>query len=438
MYGTCSARILFLLLVIMTLSSSRRGVTCLLILKGLGRNSCCLCTTVSTRRNIGGYATNTDESYKESPIYKKNLEVCDFFQSVTFEVSRSILLEIVRGGSNGFEGARENYPLLKIKYSVNDYRTDTMFGTLFLNQSDESKIYGTSPSSKGNYQKSRQRSFALQVAYIGESFSGWQIQRQVMNDGDKQLPSVQGTLLSILDPLLRSNNEMMHKQSKPIDIRCAGRTDAGVSAIGQVCRVRTYLGTNEITAESIQSAINNLSSEKTGNKNTLKCLKVEEVDKSFHPTFCATKRAYVYMIDSYNLNTPSGVSWNDFHVEMLDLLLRELEGKSLDYFGLSYGKVKTETTVCHLERSRATMVSYNSADKSKPQHAICIELIGDRFLRRMVRILVATALREVLFASEPNNLQGDELIKIVNQKDRTMSALPAPSDGLIFVASAFK
>ena len=28
--------------------------------------------------------------------------------------------------------------------------------------------------------------------------------------------------------------------NKPIEIKVAGRTDKGVSAIGQVCRVRTY------------------------------------------------------------------------------------------------------------------------------------------------------------------------------------------------------
>jgi hypothetical protein len=123
-------------------------------------------------------------------------------------------------------------------------------------------------------------------------------------------------------------------------------------------------------------------------------------------------------------------------------MLRELEGKELDYFALSHGKVVTETTLCRLYRSRASIVEltgdndcYGIASYKHKQQALCFELVGNRFLRRMVRLLVGTALRE---AHRGGHDGDDALLKILLTKDRRMRSRAAPPDGLIFVGAEFE
>jgi tRNA U38,U39,U40 pseudouridine synthase TruA len=73
-------------------------------------------------------------------------------------------------------------------------------------------------------------------------------------------------------------------------------------------------------------------------------------------------------------------------------------------------------------------------------------LVGNRFLRRMIRILVATALREALLMSllqqqddvDNDNNTKNRLVEILKSKDRRQAARPAPPQGLIFVGAVFQ
>ena len=232
--------------------------------------------------------------------------------------------------------------------------------------------------------------------------------------------------------------------------RSCGRTDAGVSAIGQYCRVRTVHPEEIVGPNTIQNAINQASTDVDDGKGpSLLCTNVEKVDKKFHPTFDASCRAYLYLIDAEPILNlvkrfhcvDSSITIDDI-VSHLDGMLSQLQGKELDYFALSFGKVKTSTTLCTMFRSRAYLVETRDG-----QEAIGIELVGDRFLRRMVRIMVATSIREVMKIFENDAYKGENdneaekenlrLIKLINGLDRMPSAKPAASDGLIFVEALF-
>jgi tRNA U38,U39,U40 pseudouridine synthase TruA len=137
-------------------------------------------------------------------------------------------------------------------------------------------------------------------------------------------------------------------------------------------------------------------------------------------------------------------------VNCLNDLLQPLQGRALDYVGMSYGKVKTETTVCTLHHARAvhlvetstTSRRHNDNDNgSSSNTAIAIELTGDRFLRRMVRILVATAM--VLAVDDGASVASDNsdddnrgrLLQLVQAQDRKLTAKAAPPMGLVFVGA---
>lgn len=86
----------------------------------------------------------------------------------------------------------------------------------------------------------------------------------------------------------------------------------------------------------------------------------------------------------------------------------------------------------------------------RSNQALCFELVGDRFLRRMVRILVATVLREfmdgfvgsdVLSVMDVDGF-GDKmkgrLLYLIQTCEREDTAKAAPSDGLFFVGATFR
>jgi len=216
---------------------------------------------------------------------------------------------------------------------------------------------------------------------------------------------VQSTLEGLLQPLNGDDAD------SKIDIRVCGRTDAGVSALGQVCRVRMH---RHVTRGMIQKHPNEATE-------SLLCVHVQHVSYRFHPTFGCTLRAYAYILDPGMLTIEQ--------VASLNKLLSELENQELDYISMSYGKVKTQSTCCTLLLARASLVGASTGDDG----AVCIiRLVGDRFLRRMVRILVATAIREVVARRHQSSLKS-----ILQTKNRTLAARPAPPDGLLFVAAAF-
>ncbi|KAL7465806.1 hypothetical protein ACHAXS_006126 [Conticribra weissflogii] len=362
-------------------------------------------------------------------------------------------------------------------------------------------------TSKTKDLKRRRLNLKLTLAYSGPDFCGWEDQRHDLyrNNGEKSttsrkyggpsseiskseaLPSVQGTLVDILDPILgviptnEAEKRKMKSNGKPIEIQVAGRTDAGVSAISQVCRIRTWRKDFErfaasdsdfnidddvgFSEEHVKSFIKNMVNKEVsklqlhGDGRRLRLRNVECMGDDFHPTFGAICRAYAYLIDLEDIEegqsnnheaapSSTGPKISKHLVPKLDKLLRSLEGRELDYIALSYGKVKTQTTLCTLFRARAGIVEWNSdvQAESPSRQAVCIELVGDRFLRRMVRILVSTALREATgFDARGIDKSCDDrgnshnaLLDILMTKDRRFRARAAPPDGLIFVGAEYE
>lgn len=297
-------------------------------------------------------------------------------------------------------GLPSNSPALKIIENPSGTESSG-FEDLFL------PLYGTKDDNiweshpmEVEERKEKLKHFLIRVSYKGSQFCGWQIQH------DNEIPSVQGILEDWMEPLAERKKT----------IRVCGRTDAGVSAIAQVCRFRTAL---DLEASDIADHLQKLPS--TG----ARVQQVMEVSRAFHPAFTATCRAYVYLIDCS--------AWEGFdsnNLSVLNEILKALEGKELDYIGMSYGRLKTETSFCTLHHARACLVS--SDDRVSP--AICVELVGNRFLRRMVRMIVEAAMRIALTADDPNT---EALLDQVLKKDRCLIGNTAPANGLFFVGARF-
>ncbi|KAL3815387.1 hypothetical protein ACHAXA_010992 [Cyclostephanos tholiformis] len=349
-------------------------------------------------------------------------------------------------------------------------------------------------SSNGHRKRTRRTNLKITVAYRGIDFCGWEDQRHDLYRSAKHfvsstdnfpiLPSVQGTLADILDPILAmedktksvandssheeleqgisrcivESSKMPHRRKnicrhKPIEIKVAGRTDAGVSAIGQICRIRTWRAWDDGIEKYVKDFVNDNITKTGGEGLGLRIRSVECVGDGFHPTFGATCRAYAYLFDlpmddngtieQYRNNEatirPSSPQKISTLVQKINTNLQTLEGKELDYVALSYGKVKSQTSLCTLYHARAGIVECVSSDDDSgtlitpKKRAICIELVGDRFLRRMVRILVATAFDKAKCA----DCQPETILNILLAGDRNHGAYPAPPHGLIFIGARF-
>mmetsp|Transcript_30207 Transcript_30207/g.46216 ORF Transcript_30207/g.46216 Transcript_30207/m.46216 type:complete len:421 (+) Transcript_30207:113-1375(+) len=383
------------------------------------------------------HASTPDAAFEseESAIDKALREF--FTDDSNFSTSGRVLSSFLKNCpvyTDGNDEILSDLPLLTKYFPPNneEYQNSIdkdIFAALY---SPPSECRGKTNKSSPVTQKRRGQSFKVHVAYQGEDFCGWQIQP------DNDVPSIQQTLIDTLDPLLNAEIQ------KSIDIRVCGRTDAGVSAIGQVCRVRTIR--KDVKELEIQQCINTSSFGSKSLSPSLGCVKVEEVSEKFHPTFDATQRGYAYMIDIEPLELLAkdicgkDISANQISISM-NSLLKTIEGDELDYLALSFGKVKTQSTLCTLRRVRTCLVETSCGSK-----ALCLELIGDRFLRRMVRILVATTLREALsllidgsghISESRFENESTRLLELVKNGERRHSAKAASPNGLIFVGASF-
>ncbi len=110
----------------------------------------------------------------------------------------------------------------------------------------------------------------LTLAYDGTDFHGWQIQ--------PGKPTIQGALTDVLHKLT---------QEERITVHGAGRTDAGVHAMGQVAHFRTH---SELTSAQFAHGFNALLPPAI----RVRC--AEEVGPDFHARWQAQAKTYSYRI----------------------------------------------------------------------------------------------------------------------------------------------
>jgi tRNA pseudouridine38-40 synthase len=114
-----------------------------------------------------------------------------------------------------------------------------------------------------------QRTLKLTVEYDGTNYVGWQRQAEGV--------SIQELLEEALGPF----------EGGPLTVHGAGRTDAGVHALGQVASVRTR---TEHTVATLQRALNSVLPV------DVRIVSVEDALPDFHARFAAVSKTYEYRI----------------------------------------------------------------------------------------------------------------------------------------------
>ncbi|MFN3234070.1 MAG: tRNA pseudouridine(38-40) synthase TruA [Gammaproteobacteria bacterium] len=236
---------------------------------------------------------------------------------------------------------------------------------------------------------------ACQIAYDGANYSGWQTQPHAS---------------SVQEELTRAIAKVANH---PIDLTCAGRTDAGVHATHQIIHFESEA---DRTLDQWRMGVNSNLPEDI-------CLQwVKTMPEDFHARFSATERHYCYLIINQKVKPcflRKNITW---HASVLNLEAMHEAGQSL--IG-EHDFTSFRASACQ-SKSKHRCVSELSV---RQQGAfIAIEIKANAFLHHMVRNIVGSLL-EIGEGRQPISSMGDLLLV----KDRTKAAPTAPPDGLYLI-----
>ena len=240
----------------------------------------------------------------------------------------------------------------------------------------------------------------LTVAYYGPAFSGFAWQKNA------EKPTVQGCLQEALLPLLAGRSALR--------LECSGRTDAGVSAVGQRVSFHAW---PELEVRQLEAAVAAVAPA----PGSLRLVRARHRDESYHATFSTAWRRYAYLLPRVAAAPAEAV---EAEAARLDALLQPLAGELRDYAALGRGVPAGKETRMRLRHAAARAVPLAGGAGA---FATRIDLIGDRFLRRQVRTLVST----VVAAADAGD-SADDLLGVVTSGDQVRTAHPAPALGLCF------
>jgi tRNA pseudouridine38-40 synthase len=238
----------------------------------------------------------------------------------------------------------------------------------------------------------------LTVAYDGTAYSGWQFQP------DK--PTIQGALEATWQSLTQEN----------LRVTAAGRTDAGVHALGQTVGVATE---TRLTNEDLHRGLNALLPDDVA------VVAIEDARDNFHATYEAVGKRYRYHI--HNSRSPSvfarHYAWH--YPQPLDAAAMHTAGQALvgrhDFSSF-------ETAGSERPDSIRTIHEIAVVRDNVDADQITIDVAGDGFLYNMVRTIVGTLIdvgtgkREITWTAE-----------VLASRDRRKAGQTAPPHGLFLV-----
>lgn len=247
------------------------------------------------------------------------------------------------------------------------------------------------------------RNFRMVLQYEGTRYQGWQRQGSTDN-------TIQGKLETLLSKMT----------GQKIEIQGAGRTDAGVHALGQVAN---FHADTQMTETEILEYMNRFLPE------DIAVISLKEVSERFHSRLNATGKTYCYRV--INSAIPHVFDRRYVHVveQQLDIdAMREaaqyLTGTH-DFKAFTSNKRGKKSTVRTINSIQIEKCAATSMEILQTQDEIRFFYRGDGFLYHMVRIMTGTLLEVGIHKRKP-----EEIAEILASGLRERAGELAPAKGL--------
>lgn len=232
--------------------------------------------------------------------------------------------------------------------------------------------------------------FALELAYDGSNYHGWQIQPNAI--------TVQGVINDCLSKFLKEE----------INVIGAGRTDTGVHA--------SYFVLHFDYSHDIDETIFIYKMNRFLPKDIV-LYSIFKVSEDFHARFTATSRSYKYFINTFK--NPFNQNYSLLDTAELDIDAMNAASSLLfnytDFTSFSKLHTDVKTNNCKIYKAKWTR------ELSK----LTFEISADRFLRNMVRAICGTILE-----IGKGKISIDDFKLIIESKDRNKAGTSAPAHAL--------
>lgn len=240
---------------------------------------------------------------------------------------------------------------------------------------------------------------AFGVEYDGSGFLGWQ--RQTVGR------TVQGSLEAALTRVA----------DQELQVVCAGRTDTGVHATGQVVHA---------DSEAVRPVTGWLRGTNANLPGDIRVQWAVVIDESFHARFKALRRHYRYVI----LNRPTGssllrnrVCW-EYRPLDADLMASAASALRGEHDFTSF-----RAAAC---QARNPVRTVYRLDVCRSGHYVYIDVEANAFLHHMVRCISG-----VLIAVGRGEHSPGWVAEVLAARDRTVGGFTAPPGGLYLVAVSY-
>lgn len=255
--------------------------------------------------------------------------------------------------------------------------------------------------------------FKITLAYDGTDFVGWQRQASGV--------SVQG----LLEDALRELDE------RDVAVAGAGRTDAGVHALGQVA---SFSLERRIAPHALVRVLN------AKLPGSVRAVSAVNAPSGFHARFGARAKTYRYRVWNGECLSPfeRRYAWHvsgALDLDQMATAARLVEGRH-DFAAFQAAGGARGSTEREVSASRITITTENTEDtqNNHPLRVLCggalitYEISGSGFLRHMVRAIVGT-----LVEIGRGRHAAEWMREVIASRDRGRAGPTAPSEGLFLV-----
>lgn len=244
--------------------------------------------------------------------------------------------------------------------------------------------------------------YRLTIQYDGTDFHGWQVQ----GAGER---TVQGELARALSLI----------EGRAVVVHGAGRTDAGVHALGQVASVELR---REISGDKLRAAINgNLAPD-------VRVIEAQTVDADFHARYSARGKTYCYRIFNARYASPFLVRYTHTDARPLDVArMREcarLFVGTHDWTAFSAAQADIQTRV----RTVTEVAVRELWSEEGRGRLVEITARAEGFLRYMVRSIAGT-----LLEVGRGQMDAAQVARALDSRERSLAGATAPAKGLTLV-----